>query len=108
MTLAAALLYDKSAEEDVVHDVFVLFVRSCGQLRVRESLKGYLATSVANNVRNRNKVRLRDRDVGLDQAAPVVSQLHRPDFSVIFDERCERVAAAMSELPYEQREVLLW
>ena len=29
-TLATVLLYDKSAAEDVVRDVFTAFVRSCG------------------------------------------------------------------------------
>ena len=44
MTLASALLYDKSSAEDVVHDVFMAFIRSYGKLRVTESLKGYLTT----------------------------------------------------------------
>ena len=43
--------------EDVVHDVFVTFIRSCGKLRITENLKGYLATCVANHVRNKNKAR---------------------------------------------------
>ena len=38
MTLAMALLYDRQAAEDVVQDVFVNFVRSCGKLRIRKEI----------------------------------------------------------------------
>jgi len=54
VTLAAALLTDASSAEDVVHDVFVSFIRSSGKFRLTGSLKGYLATCVANNARNVN------------------------------------------------------
>jgi RNA polymerase sigma-70 factor (ECF subfamily) len=107
MTLAAALLYDRSSAEDVVHDVFVNFIRSCGGLRVRQSLKGYLTTAVANSARNRNKSRQRHQSTGLDQVAPIASHLNRPDFWAIFGEQSQRLAWALSQLPYEQREVVL-
>jgi RNA polymerase sigma-70 factor (ECF subfamily) len=107
MTLAAALLYDKSAAEDVVHDVFVNFIKSCGDLRVTESLKGYLITAVANNVRNRNKSRQRHQSARLHQVAPIASDLNRPDFSATFGEQSQRLAWALSQLPHQQREVIL-
>ena len=55
VTLATALLADKAEAEDVVHDVFVGFLRSAGKFRLTGSLKGFLATCVANRARNRNK-----------------------------------------------------
>jgi len=54
VTLAAALLLDKAEAEDVVHDVFVGFMRSGGRFRLTGSLKGFLATCVANRARNQN------------------------------------------------------
>ena len=42
VTLAAALLHNVSGAEDVVHDVFVGFIQSCGDFRLTGSLKGYL------------------------------------------------------------------
>lgn len=107
MTLASALLYDKGSAEDVVHDVFTAFIRSCGKLRLAESLKGYLVTSVVNSVRNVNKAEQRHRGASLEQAAPVASDSNGPDYVVIFGEQSERLARALCELPYEQREVLL-
>ena len=48
VTLAAALLMDVRLAEDVVHDVFLSFLGSAGGFRLTGSLKGYLATCVAN------------------------------------------------------------
>jgi DNA-directed RNA polymerase specialized sigma24 family protein len=55
VTLASALLSNKSDAEDVVHDVFVTLLRSAWKFRLTGSLKGFLATCVANRARNRNK-----------------------------------------------------
>ena len=107
MTLASALLYDKSSAEDVVHDVFMVFIRSCGKLRVTESMKGYLTNCVVNNVRNKNKAGQRRHSNSLEHVLPIASDSNRPDFVAIFDEQSQRLAWALSQLPYQQREVLL-
>jgi len=107
MTLATALLYDRSAAEDVVHDVFVMFIRSCGKLRLTKTLKGYLTTCVANDVRNKNKAGLRRRNASLEHVAPVASDSSRPDLVAIFGEQSQRLIWALRQLPYEQRKVLL-
>ncbi len=107
MTLAAALLYDKTAAQDAVHDVFVTLIRSCGKLRLTGSLKGYLTTCVANNARNRNKAAQRHQSASLDQVEPIASVSDRPDFSAMFGEQLRRLTWALCRLPYEQREVLL-
>jgi len=107
MTLATAFLYDRGSAEDVVHDVFVTFIRSCGKQRLTRSLKGYLVTCVANDVRNKNKARQRHASASLEQVAPIASDTNRPDISAVFGERSQHLAWALSKLPYEQREVLL-
>ena len=107
VTLAAALLVDVSSAEDAVHDVFASFIKSADRLRLTGSLKGYLATCVANNARNRNKAGQRHRSIALDEAAPVVSDSNRPEFSVIFGEELRQLSWALAQLPYEQREVLI-
>ena len=107
MTLAMALLYDKSVAEDVVHDVFVTFIRSCGKLRLTKSMKGYLATCIANAARNRNKAGQRRQSASLELVASIGSDSNRPDFSAMFGEQSQRLAGALSQLPYQQREVLL-
>jgi len=52
LTIAASLLHDTSAAEDVLHDVFVSFAASVRQLELRVSLERYLVTSVVNRVRD--------------------------------------------------------
>jgi RNA polymerase sigma factor (sigma-70 family) len=107
VTLAAALLTDISSAEDVVHDVFVSFLKSAEGFRLTGSLKGYLATCVANNARNKNKARQKVANYGLDEADVVPSNSNSPDADAVFGEELHRLGLALAQLPYEQREVLL-
>ena len=50
-----SLLGDRTASEDVVHDVFVMFIRNLDNFRLTGSRKSCLMTCTANNARNRNK-----------------------------------------------------
>jgi RNA polymerase sigma-70 factor (ECF subfamily) len=59
LLLAMALLNDKSAAEDVLHDVFLSFAQGLDRFRLTGSLKGYLSTCVANRARNWNKAERR-------------------------------------------------
>ena len=104
VTLAAALLTDAASAEDVIHDVFVGFIESSRKFRLTGSLKGYLATCVANNARNRNKAgRIRQNS----QAGVATLEANRPDAAVMFGEELRQLSLALGKLPYEQREVLL-
>lgn len=107
VTLAAALLTDVSIAEDVVHDVFVSFIKSAEKFRLTGSLKGYLATCVANNARNKNKARDKHRSVGLDETGLVASGTNSPDTAAMFGEELSQLNKALTQLPYEQREVLI-
>ena len=107
MTLSTALLYDKSSAEDTVHDVFVKFIQSCGRMRINQSLKGYLITSIVNTARNKNKAGQVRENNSLDNAGQISSNLHGPDSIAMFNENSQKLATALSRLPYEQREVLL-
>ena len=107
VSLAAALLIDVASAEDVVHDVFVTFIKSSPQFRLTGSLKSFLATCVANSARNRNRVARRRRCTGLDEAGTVAADSRSPEGSAIFGEESSRLTGALEQLPYEQREVLL-
>jgi RNA polymerase sigma factor (sigma-70 family) len=107
VTLAAALLNNVSSAEDVVHDVFVSFIKSSGKFRLTGSLRGYLATCVANNARNMNKANQRHKSIALDNASTENTDLNNPEFSVIFGEEMSQLSLAIVQLPYEQREVLI-
>jgi RNA polymerase sigma-70 factor (ECF subfamily) len=99
VTLAAALLTDVSLAEDVV--------QSSRKFRLTGSLKGYLATCVANNARNRNKAKQRRHSVALDEASPVAVDSNNGESFAMFGEELRQLSAALGRLPYEQREVLI-
>ena len=105
LILAMALLNDKSAAEDVLHDVFVTFVQSLEKFRLTGSLKGYLLTCVANRARNANKAK--HQSVGLDQVGSFCSHSDEPTNSMICNEQLQQLSRAMAQLPYDQREVVL-
>jgi RNA polymerase sigma-70 factor (ECF subfamily) len=107
VTLAASLLTDLGLAEDVVHDVFIGFVQSSGKFQLTGSLKGYLATCVANAARNCNKAERRRRHGTLDDLDPACSGTHNPASQVVLDEDFRRLSGALDQLPYEQREVLV-
>jgi RNA polymerase sigma factor (sigma-70 family) len=107
VTLAAALLSDVSSAEDVVHDVFAGFLKSSGQFSLTGSLKGYLATCVANNARNRNRAKQKHAGYGFEEADEVSQNSNNPDAAAMFGEQMRQLSSALAQLPYEQREVLL-
>jgi RNA polymerase sigma factor (sigma-70 family) len=107
VSLAAALLMDVGLAEDVVHDVFISFLGSAGRFRLTGSLKGYLATCVANRARNVNKAARRHHGPALEDVPDVTSDGPLPEQAAIFGEQFAHVSAALQQLPYEQREVLL-
>jgi len=106
VTLAAALLIDVNLAEDVVHDVFVCFIESAQKFRLTGSLKGYLATCVANNARNKIKAGKKHQAADIDEAEqPEYSG--SPDNRAIFGEELRQLSMALEQLPFEQREVLI-
>ncbi|MHC4621502.1 MAG: RNA polymerase sigma factor [Planctomycetota bacterium] len=106
LILAIALSHDVSIAEDAVHDAFVGFAKASRQLQLKRSLKAYLATSVANRVRDLMKGRQRQQ-VGLEQAAVTSPDMSEPSHAVSWNERLERLSSALDKLPHEQREVIV-
>jgi RNA polymerase sigma factor (sigma-70 family) len=107
LRIAAGLLNDTSAAEDIVHDVFVVFVRSAKQFQLTGSLRGYLARCVVNRARNANLSRQRRQTVSMDNSEPIASDSTRPDQWIICSEEFTRLISAMAVLPYEQREAVI-
>ncbi|MHC4436106.1 MAG: RNA polymerase sigma factor [Planctomycetota bacterium] len=104
-TLAANLLDEKTAAEDVVHDVFITMLRVMDNFELRSSLAGYLKTSVANRARDyRRKKRPQTVVVNDDEQASTDN--NRPVHLVIRSELSQHLDSAMNRLPYEQREAI--
>ncbi|MHC4309442.1 MAG: RNA polymerase sigma factor [Planctomycetota bacterium] len=107
LRLATSLLNDISSAEDIVQDVFVSFAQSHELFRLTGTLKGYLATCVANRARNRNRDDLRHRTVELDDTKEVFTDSKTPDEWIICSEELKKLSSAIAQLPYEQREAIV-
>ncbi|MBL7186931.1 MAG: sigma-70 family RNA polymerase sigma factor [Phycisphaerae bacterium] len=107
LRLAISLLSESEAAEDVVHDVFASFIRNAGQFRLTGSLRGYLATCVANRARNANRAYRRRHGSRSDETPPTASNAARPDRWIICSDELKRLNDALAKLPYEQRETVI-
>ena len=106
LRLAVALTNDISLAEDVVQDVFVSFAQSAATIKSRGNLKKYLATCVANRVRNAKRDRQRHEAACMKGADCVDCDIKRPEQWAVLSEELELLGEAMAQIPYEQREVL--
>ena len=106
LCIAGALCDDSQTCEDAVHDVFVNFARNCRQMKI-SYLKGYLLTCVANRIkdfrRNKNNRYLSLDEFEMDFKAPD----NKPDTGVLDTELSEKIKKAMTDLPDEQKDVIL-
>jgi RNA polymerase sigma-70 factor (ECF subfamily) len=105
LRLAISLANDAALAEDIVHEVFVAFIRDSRRFQLTGSLKGYLATCVANRARNTNRDGRR-RGNTLDDVDPPAPDSSRPDQWLVLSEELERVIGALALLPHEQREAI--
>ena len=106
LSVAMGLLNDPHEAQDVVQDVFVSFARNAAGLGIRGNLRAFLATCVINHARDRVRSEL-SRKRHADAYVPALSDVSEPDQSLVYSERCERLSRALTELPYEQREVVV-
>jgi RNA polymerase sigma factor (sigma-70 family) len=106
ITVATALLNNTHTAEDVLHDFFISFVKSADRIKLNGNLKAYLAVCVANLARNRIKRRQLE-PTALDENDTIASSNLEPDLLAIQQEETEILNQAMSQLPYEQREVIV-
>jgi len=104
--LAMALLNDKAAAEDIVHDVFVAFAEGVRSFRLTGSLRAYLMTCVANRARNHNKSK-RPQDVKHTAQSSERHVTPGPVELLVCNEQLRRLAEALDQLPYAQREILM-
>lgn len=106
ITVAMALLNNTQAAEDVLHDFFISFVKSANTIKINDNLRAYLATSVANLARDKIRRRKLEPAV-LDGNEVIESSTLTPEVSAIQAEEAKVLNLAISQLPYEQREVVI-
>ncbi len=107
VTLAANLLNDKIGAEDVVQDVFISFAKFVNKFSLTGSLKGFLTKCVANRSRDYIRKRTRRQTATVNRGERRSSETKSPVQLVINSEDLTKLRHAMTELPYEQREVIV-
>jgi RNA polymerase sigma-70 factor (ECF subfamily) len=103
LRIAGSLLNQKAAAEDIVHDVFISFVRNRHSFTLTGSLKAYLVTAVVNRVRNSYKAKSIS---SIDESAEIESRQQRPEHWIIHNEQTQILNDALEQLPIEQREAV--
>ena len=106
LTIAASLLNESGAAEDILHDVFVSFAAGVSRYHLHGSLEHYLTTCVLNRVRDRYR-RKQFEVIEVDHLVSVSSDSAGPEKSAMFDEQSQVVADMLGKLPFEQREVIV-
>ncbi len=107
MTLATALLFDKTLAEDVLHEVFAKLIGLQGRMRIRSTLRGYLLQAVANGARTVNRAKARKNPASIDELCNKNPGVEPPECAAMLVEQRQRLEQFLEELPYEQREVVL-
>jgi RNA polymerase sigma-70 factor (ECF subfamily) len=108
LILAIALSHDASLAEDAVHDVFVAFAQDFANFKLTGSLKAYLATCVANRVRDlMRKKRSQARILDPHQNCSATLDWSEPSRLIVCNEQLRILSSALAELPHEQREVIV-
>jgi RNA polymerase sigma-70 factor (ECF subfamily) len=105
LILAVALSHDVNSAEDAVHDTFVGFTERLEQFELTGSLRAYLATCVANRIRDLMKNK-QNMTISLEEDFPLVSDAVEPGHTVVCNEELQQLSSALAKLPYEQREVI--
>lgn len=109
LSLAYGFLRDKQACEDVLHDVFLSFAEKISDFELKiykGSLKGYLATCVANQARDKLRAKKSARN-RLNEVRLSAMDLQVPEQLFDDDEQLNLLCKALDRLPFEQREVIM-
>ena len=107
LSVAMAMACDLDRAEDAVHDVFVSLAQKRREFRFRGNLKACLAVAVVNRTRDLLRRQSVRAAAPLDPEAEIVSASVAPEQTAMLNEQCRRLAAALGQLPPEQREVLV-
>jgi RNA polymerase sigma-70 factor (ECF subfamily) len=109
LTVAMGLLGDPQLAEDVVQEVLIQFVESVGGFHLKGSLKGFLATCVANRARNLRRQRYRQEQATLRiEDTPLQGKDPEGPVDVLIrDEKVRSLYQALLQLPPEQREIIV-
>ena len=101
---AVMILGDQAEAEDVVQDLFTYLWKSRQEIRVQESVKSYLFTSVRFRALNVSKHKMIERKHGASLMA-FIEDLQNSDYSEEEMQRVEQIKEILQTLPAQCRTV---
>lgn len=112
LVLALGLVNDHAFAEDAVQDVFAHFVQHTDRFQAKGPLRSFLIVCLVNRIRNLIKAgqrrQHRHETKGLERRDARGSRdHHEPLETLIVNEQMQQLASALTQLPYEQREVVM-
>jgi len=100
-------LVKQSAAEDIVHDVFISFVRNRERFELKSSLKNYLATGVVNRARSFYRNKAKKSTIDNEQIELTASEYKGPEQWIIHNEQTKLLNEALEKLSFEQKEAVV-
>lgn len=106
--IAVSLVHDGHLAEDIVHDVFVTFAEKMGDFRLTGSLKAYLSVCVVNRAKNVLRRHVPGKHYSENDClnASETPAAEAPPERLACNEQMLQLAAAMEQLPFEQRQII--
>ena len=106
LMLAAGLLRDISAAEDILHDVFVSFVEKIQTFELKGSLRAYLSVCVINKAKDRLRAK-KEKPLEPDKINQLCSQISGPDDAAASSEDVKHLIENFFTLSSEQQEAIM-
>jgi RNA polymerase sigma-70 factor (ECF subfamily) len=106
LTVATLMLQDKNKAEDILHDIFVSFVKDVQEFHLYGSVRSYLVSCLVRRARDIYREKMY-RVVGLDSAGPIKAEAGGSTEAVIDDEEMRPLTDGLARLPFQQREVII-
>ena len=88
VSLASALLHDKTSAEDTVHDLFARLIDRQDKLKITLNLRRYLLTAVVNGARQRYHAEKRVLECSVEnESVPKIQTSDSPETVILHRER---------------------
>jgi len=106
LVLAMALTGNLTEAEDILHDVFLGFVRNLDSFKLTGKLKAYLAVCVVNQARNEQKRAKYRQARDVNDIEIVATSSRSPVSTAMCNEQLYLIGQGMLNIPMEQRSVI--
>jgi len=106
LVLAMALTGNLTEAEDILHDVFLGFVRNVDSFKLTGKLKAYLAVCVVNQARNEQKRAKYRQARDVNDIEIVATSSRSPVSTAMCNEQLYLIGQGMLNIPMEQRSVI--